>query len=168
MRFFRFPTAMVRPLSSLVKFVASHPIPDRRVEWGLSSLRNRPEHPEHYADSLVANMGKNGGTEACLWRSTACISVVVMAPTSLPLHPPSSGCHGDPYTLRPDGSISRYLSLGICAGNGVFVQLTLDTMAQLFHDRALHRDRDEPSLSEHCITPFAPRSPIWAPASKAS
>ncbi len=134
--------------------VASHPIPDRRVEWGLSSLRNRPEHPEHYADSLVANMGKNGGTEACLWRSTACISVVVMAPTSLPLHPPSSGCHGDPYTLRPDGSISRYLSLGICAGNGVFVQLTLDTMAQLFHDRALHRDRDEPSLSEHCDNPL--------------
>ncbi len=82
------------------------------------------------------------------------ISVVVMAPTSLPLHPPSSGCHGDPYTLRPDGLISRYLSLGIRAGNGVFVQLTLDTMAQLFHDRALHRDRDEPSLSEHCDNPL--------------
>jgi len=51
--------------------VASHPVADRRVERGLSSLRNRPEYPERYADSLLANMGKNGGSEACLWRSTA-------------------------------------------------------------------------------------------------
>src|SRR2546430_12621825 len=56
--------------------------------------------------------------------------------------------------LLPDGLISRYLSVSICAGNGVFVQLTLDAMAQLFHDRALHRDRDEPSLSEQCDNPL--------------
>src|SRR5712692_2555324 len=39
--------------------------------------------------------------------------------------------------LLPDGLISRYLSVSICVGNGVFVQLTLDAMAELFHNRAL-------------------------------
>ncbi len=80
--------------------VASHPFPDRRVEWGLSSLRNSPAYPEHDADSLVANMGKNGGSEACLWCSTDLRCVP--APTSPafgtnePHHPHRLGRHECP------------------------------------------------------------------------
>src|SRR5207237_5147186 len=51
-------------------------------------------------------------------------------------------------------AFSRYLPGDTCAGNVIFVQLTLDTVAQPFHDRAFHRYRDEPSLGEQRDNPL--------------